>query len=132
MRAAASGRGRGGGMSNILTETVTDVRHWTDTLFSLRTTRDPGVRFAAGEFAMVGLDVGGRATDLLRSGRLLAELADRIGDPKELDPAVDRAVICGNPAMTVEMADHLEGLGFEQGANSRPGHFVIEKAFVQR
>lgn len=36
-------------------ETVTWVHHWTDTLFSFRCTRDPGLRFASGQFLMVGL-----------------------------------------------------------------------------
>lgn len=36
-------------------ETVTWVQHWTDSLFSFRTTRDPGFRFASGQFVMVGL-----------------------------------------------------------------------------
>ena len=36
-------------------ETVTWVQHWTDTLFSFRTTRDPALRFTSGQFVMVGL-----------------------------------------------------------------------------
>jgi ferredoxin--NADP+ reductase len=36
-------------------ETETWVQHWTDSLFSFRTTRDPGFRFASGQFVMVGL-----------------------------------------------------------------------------
>jgi ferredoxin--NADP+ reductase len=36
-------------------ETVTWVHHWTDTLFSFRCTRDPSLRFASGQFVMVGL-----------------------------------------------------------------------------
>lgn len=36
-------------------ETVTWVQHWTDRLFSFRTTRDPGLRFSSGQFVMVGL-----------------------------------------------------------------------------
>ena len=36
-------------------ETVTWVQHWTDTLFSFRTTRDPSLRFSSGQFVMVGL-----------------------------------------------------------------------------
>ena len=36
-------------------ETVTWVHHWTPSLFSFRTTRDPGLRFASGQFVMVGL-----------------------------------------------------------------------------
>jgi len=41
-------------------ERVTWVRHWTDQLFSLRTTRDPSLRFANGQFVMLGLEVGGK------------------------------------------------------------------------
>jgi len=36
-------------------ETVTWVHHWTDSLFSFRTTRDPSLRFANGQFVMLGL-----------------------------------------------------------------------------
>ena len=36
-------------------ETVTWVQHWTESLFSFRTTRDPSLRFASGQFVMVGL-----------------------------------------------------------------------------
>jgi ferredoxin--NADP+ reductase len=36
-------------------ETVTWVQHWTSTLFSFRTTRDPSFRFQSGQFVMVGL-----------------------------------------------------------------------------
>ena len=36
-------------------ETVKWVQHWTPTLFSFRTTRDPGLRFTSGQFVMVGL-----------------------------------------------------------------------------
>jgi ferredoxin/flavodoxin---NADP+ reductase len=36
-------------------ETVTWVQHWTQSLFSFRTTRDPALRFASGQFVMVGL-----------------------------------------------------------------------------
>lgn len=36
-------------------ETVTWVQHWTSSLFSFRTTRDPALRFESGQFVMVGL-----------------------------------------------------------------------------
>lgn len=42
------------------TETVTWVQHWTDELFSFRTTRDPSLRFQSGQFVMVGLEVDGK------------------------------------------------------------------------
>jgi len=41
-------------------ETVVDVRHWTESLFSFTTTRDPGFRFQNGQFTMLGLEVDGR------------------------------------------------------------------------
>lgn len=47
-------------MSAYRIEQVLSVRHWNDTLFSFRTTRDPGLRFHNGHFVMVGLEVGGR------------------------------------------------------------------------
>jgi ferredoxin--NADP+ reductase len=36
-------------------ETITDVRPWTDSLFSFRTTRDRGYRFVPGQFARLGV-----------------------------------------------------------------------------
>ena len=42
------------------TETVLDVRHWTDDYFSFTTTRDDGFRFENGQFVMIGLPVDGK------------------------------------------------------------------------
>jgi ferredoxin/flavodoxin---NADP+ reductase len=47
-------------MSNFNEEKVLSVRHWTDTLFSFTTTRNPGFRFRNGEFTMIGIQVEGR------------------------------------------------------------------------
>ena len=47
-------------MSNLLAETVTGVRHWTDKLFSFTATRDPSFRFVSGQFTMIGLQVDGK------------------------------------------------------------------------
>lgn len=44
-------------MSNFNQESVVSVHHWTDTLFSFKTTRDPSFRFRNGEFTMIGLKV---------------------------------------------------------------------------
>jgi ferredoxin--NADP+ reductase len=38
-------------------EKVTEVKHYSDRLFSFKTTRDKAFRFKNGEFAMIGLDV---------------------------------------------------------------------------
>ena len=47
-------------MSNFNEERVLSVHHWTDTLFSFKTTRDPSFRFRNGEFTMIGLNIGER------------------------------------------------------------------------
>ena len=44
-------------MSKFATEKVLSVHHWNDTLFSIKTTRDPGLRFENGQFVMIGLEV---------------------------------------------------------------------------
>ncbi len=41
-------------------ETVISVHHWSDRLFSFRTTRSPGIRFESGQFLMLGLEVDGK------------------------------------------------------------------------
>ncbi|MDP2801773.1 MAG: ferredoxin--NADP reductase [Phreatobacter sp.] len=69
----------------------------------------------------------GRITELLDSGTLQAEL----GLPP-LDKANDRVMICGSPAFLKDMVDMLVARGFDEGAISGPGHFVIEKAFVEK
>ena len=257
-------------MSALNKEQVLSVRHWTDTLFSFTTTRDPGFRFQSGQFAMMGLEVDGRpllraysmasahyeeqleffsikvpdgpltsrlqriregdivlvgrkATGtlildnllpgsrlmLLSTGTGLAPFVSLIKDPEVYDryetiilvhgcrqvselaygeqvvetlksdeflgemldgklvyyPTVtrepfrnrgritdlissnrlfddigheplsiesDRIMLCGSPAMLEDLREMFEGLGFSEGNHSEPGHFVIEKAFVER
>lgn len=266
----ADTRSKDATISALRTETVTAVTHWTDRLFSFRTTRDPGFRFTSGQFAMVGLTVDGRnllraysmasahhepeleffsikvadgpltsrlqhlrqgdailmgrkatgtlvqdsltagstlfllatgtgvapfvsivkdpetydrfrrivfvhgcrhVADLAYTDRVLADLrADEhmgemareqllymptvtrepfattgristllrsgqlpaaLGLPP-LDPAGDRVMLCGSPAMLAEVTGLLTGLGFAEGSHSRPGQFVVEKAFVEK
>ena len=47
-------------MSSLRDETVLGVHHWTDELFTFRTTRDPAFRFESGQFTMIGLRVQGK------------------------------------------------------------------------
>lgn len=47
-------------MTEIHKETVIDVHHWSDTLFTIKTTRDRSLRFRNGEFAMMGIEVEGK------------------------------------------------------------------------
>jgi ferredoxin--NADP+ reductase len=44
-------------LANLGSERVLEVRHWTDTQFTFSTTRAAGLRFANGQFLMLGLDV---------------------------------------------------------------------------
>ena len=67
----------------------------------------------------------GRITDLITSGKLFEDL----GLPP-LDPAVDRGMICGSMAFLKDTKTLLEQAGLNEGANSKPAEFVVERAFV--
>jgi ferredoxin--NADP+ reductase len=69
----------------------------------------------------------GRIPDLIRSGRLFADL----GNP-QLNAEEDRVMICGSPGMLRELKALLEERGFWEGTTSTPGDFVIERAFAER
>ena len=70
----------------------------------------------------------GRLTTLLASGRLLRDL--RL---PELDPAVDRLMVCGSPALLSDMCALLDARGFAISPHTgEPGDYVIERAFVTR
>jgi ferredoxin--NADP+ reductase len=67
----------------------------------------------------------GRITDLMRSGECFEDLG-----VAPLSPETDRAMICGNLAFNLELKDMLEEYGLQEGANSQPKHYVVEKAFL--
>ncbi|WP_142848898.1 ferredoxin--NADP reductase [Telmatospirillum sp. J64-1] len=69
----------------------------------------------------------GRITDLISNGKIFQDL----GLP-ELDREHDRVMLCGSPAMLADTRALLEEKGFEEGSHNKPGHFVIEKAFVEQ
>lgn len=70
----------------------------------------------------------GRVTDLVESGKLFED----IGLPP-LDPAVDRAMICGSPAMLDDCCRMLDARGFKISPHiGAPGDYVIERAFVEK
>lgn len=52
-------------------QTVTEIKHWTDSLFSFRVTRPKSLRFRSGEFVMIGLmgepDAKGRQKPIMRA-----------------------------------------------------------------
>lgn len=70
----------------------------------------------------------GRLTDLINSGKLFED----IGLPP-LDPARDRAMICGSPSMLKDTSDLLDARGFKISPHQgTPGDYVIERAFVEK
>ena len=44
-------------MATFTSEEVTEVKHWTDTLFSFKTSRNRSLRFKNGHFLMIGLKI---------------------------------------------------------------------------
>jgi ferredoxin--NADP+ reductase len=57
-------------MSALFEEEVLSVHHWTDRLFSFKTTRSPSFRYENGQFTMIGLPVDGKP--LLRAYSLVS------------------------------------------------------------
>ncbi|MYN12091.1 ferredoxin--NADP reductase [Pusillimonas sp. TS35] len=70
----------------------------------------------------------GRITKLVETGQIFQD----IGLPP-LDPAVDRAMLCGSPAMLADVSAMLDSRGFEASPGvGQPGDYVIERAFVDK
>lgn len=70
----------------------------------------------------------GRLTTAIESGQLFKD----IGLPP-LDPAVDRAMICGSPSMLKETAEMLDAKGFKVSPSlGQLGDYVFERAFVEK
>ena len=70
----------------------------------------------------------GRLTELVESGRMFED----IGLPP-LDPAHDRAMVCGSPSMLKDTRQLLDSRGFVVSPHlGEPGHYVFERAFVER
>lgn len=68
-----------------------------------------------------------RITTMIEDGSLTGDL----GLPP-LDPARDRAMLCGSEAMNADVRALLEARGFVEGSNNTPGSYVVEKAFVTK
>ena len=69
----------------------------------------------------------GRITDLITSGKLFQDCK-----MPPLDIETDRIMLCGSPSMLADLRTIFDERGFIEGNHSEPGHFVIEKAFVER
>ena len=70
----------------------------------------------------------GRITHLIENGKLFSD----IGLPT-LDPANDRVMICGSPAMIKDCCTLLNKRGFKMSPHiGATGDYVIERAFVEK
>ncbi|MCE2989123.1 MAG: ferredoxin--NADP reductase [Burkholderiales bacterium] len=69
----------------------------------------------------------GRITDLIEAGKLEAD----IGLPA-INKDDDRVMICGSPEMLRDLKNMFEARGWDEGNMSTPGHFLIERAFVEK
>ncbi|HUR88282.1 MAG TPA: ferredoxin--NADP reductase [Ramlibacter sp.] len=69
----------------------------------------------------------GRVTELIDTGKLFNDLGMPALNAKE-----DRVMICGSPGMLKDMKHMLEARGFHEGNTSKPGDFVIERAFAEQ
>ncbi len=133
-------------------ERVTEVRAWTPSLFSFKTTRHRSFRFVAGQFARLGVrtDEGGivwRAYSIVsapydehlefysivvpggeftsRLARLKSgELERAAGLPLCQERA--RIMICGNPEMVEDTRELLLSRGFSLSRRGQPGHLALE------
>ena len=68
-----------------------------------------------------------RITKLIETGKIFTDL-----NIPELDPEHDRVMICGSPEMLADTEKMLQARGFDEGNNSHPGAYVVEKAFAER
>ena len=69
----------------------------------------------------------GRITDLMTSGKLFED----IGLPP-MSVENDRFMLCGSPDMIRDTRQLLTDGGYEEGNHGEAGHYVIEKAFVEK
>ncbi len=67
----------------------------------------------------------GRITSLMEDGTLFSDL-----NVSPLNPETDRVMICGSMGLNNDVKAIIESAGLEEGANSKPGTYVLEKAFV--
>ncbi len=67
----------------------------------------------------------GRITKLIDDDTLFKEVGEAPWSPDK-----DRVMICGSTAMIKDVSEACERHGLVEGSNSRPAHFVVEKAFV--
>lgn len=68
-----------------------------------------------------------RITTMIENGKLFN---GGEGGDLSFDPESDRFMLCGSMEMIRETSALLDARGFEEGANNKPGTYVVERAFV--
>ena len=63
----------------------------------------------------------------MANGKLFADL----GLP-DMSVENDRFMLCGSPHMLADVRALLDARGYQEGNHGEQGHFVIEKAFVDK
>lgn len=69
----------------------------------------------------------GRLTHLMESGKLFED----VGLPV-FDLETDRFMLCGSPGMLKDLTGLLDARGFQEARHGNQGHYVIERAFVEK
>ena len=69
----------------------------------------------------------GRVTTVIENGQMATDL----GLPA-LNPVEDRVMMCGSPEMLRDLKQMMEVRGFKEGNTTKPGDFVIERAFAEQ
>jgi ferredoxin/flavodoxin---NADP+ reductase len=69
----------------------------------------------------------GRITELMASGKLFADIG--IAQPH---PEQDRFMLCGSPSMLKDSCSILDNMGLRETRAGELGHYVIERAFVEK
>lgn len=72
-------------------------------------------------------DNQGRLTELLKSGKLSQDIG-----MEAIDPDNDRFMLCGSPSMLKDFCQILDQQGFREARQGKQGHYVIERAFVEK
>ena len=67
----------------------------------------------------------GRVTDLLIDGTIENDL-----NLPPLNPKTDRLMVCGSMGLNNDIKKICDAAGMNEGSNSSPSHYVVEKAFV--
>jgi len=69
----------------------------------------------------------GRLTDLMVTGKLTKDLG-----LADLNTENDRFMLCGSPSMLKDTCEILNSMGFAEARHGDLGHYVIERAFVEK